>query len=364
VKWDIGFWTYDMYGNGEFLGLSPNGIGIGPDGSIYVTNTHIDNPDGHCVIKLDSSGNFLAKWGTQGSGYGEFDNPTGIAVASNGFIIVADTNNHRIQKLDSDGNIITSEWGVGGGDRDGEFKYPEGIAIGYDGSVFVADTWNHRIQKFDSSGNFIGQWGSYGIGDGQFNWSYSIAIGADGSLYVVDRGNHRIQRMIGEDTTQTLFQATLSINQAASSSQDYSTNIGALGVTAKLYLQTTLTNSLGQTLGQSSYPFYLFTGGTALFFNTDKKVYNPGETITITGRVENRAGTNATNLVLTLNSKYVGQGSQLLFTETFDLAAGSSHPFTISSTAGNAGMVILTGVVTKDTSTLVEIKDKFDVASP
>ena len=548
MKWDIGFWVYDMYG-GVFLGLYPNDLAIGPDGSIYVTNTHIDNPEGHCVIKLDSNGNFLAKWGTQGSGYGEFDDPTGIAVTSNGFIIVADSNNNRIQALDSDGFVITTEWGIGG-NREGEFQYPEGIATGADGSVYVVDAGNSRIQKFDSSGNFItkwgtpgtgnGQfyypegiavgpdssvyvasdwriqkfdnngnfitkWGSIGTGDGQFDWPFGIAVGPDGAVYVTDKNNHRIQKfgpngnfigrwgaygsgdgqfnrpsgiaagpdgsvyvtdesnnriqkfdrdgnfimkwgsegtedgqfrwplgvaigsggfvyvadtfneriqqfdssgtfvakwgnygtgdgqfilpsgialapdgsvyvtdyynhriqkMIGEDMIQTIYETTLSIYQTANSTQDYTANIGPLNVTAKFNLQTTLTNSLGQTITQSSYPFYMFLGNTVLLFNTDKKVYNPGETGTITGRVENRGTTDATNLVLTFQSKLVGQSSQLLYTDTFDLPAGGSHPFTLTTSAGVVGTVILKGAVSKNNSTLVEIKDQYEVVNP
>ena len=88
-----------------------------------------------------------------------FSYPGGVAVAPNSSIYVADTDNHRIQKFDNDGNFIM-KWGSEGS-GDGQFKYPYGIAIGPDGSVYVADYENNRIQKFDSNGNFITKWGSY-----------------------------------------------------------------------------------------------------------------------------------------------------------------------------------------------------------
>lgn len=340
----------------EYLYSSSKSVAVGPDGLIYVLVEPSIYPYGDYEIqKFDSYGYFLTRWMV--SPYSE-----GIAIGSEGFVYVVAPVWNLIQKFDMDGNYIMG-WGSYG-TGNGEFNSPQGISVGPDGFIYVVDTGNHRIQKFDSNGNFIAKWGSYGWQDGQFDQPLGIVVGSDGSVYVADTRNHRIQKMIGGDTTQTLFQATLSINQSASTNQDYSTNIGALGVTAKFYLQTTLTNSLGQTLGQSSYPFYLFTGGTALFFSTDKKVYKSGEIVTITGRVENRGTTDAANLVLTFQSKLVGQSSQSLYTDTFDLPAGGSHPFMSTTSAGAVGTVILTGTVGQNNSILVEIKDQYQVVNP
>ena len=85
-------------------------------------------------------------------------NPIGVAVDVSGNVYVADTGNHRIQKFDSEGNFLR-KWGTLGS-GDGQFGYPYGVAADGSGNVYVADTDSHRIQKFDSEGNFLTKWGT------------------------------------------------------------------------------------------------------------------------------------------------------------------------------------------------------------
>jgi hypothetical protein len=109
---------------------------------------YVADRDNHRIQKFDSDGKFITKWGTYGSEEGEFDSPTGIAVDSLGYVYVADRFNHRIQKFDSDGNFI-AKWGIKGNGH-GEFKSPSGVAVDSLGYVYVADRDNDRIQKFRS----------------------------------------------------------------------------------------------------------------------------------------------------------------------------------------------------------------------
>ena len=91
---------------------------------------------------------FITKWGSNLNGNGQFDSPLDVAIDSrNGDIYVVDTDNHRIQKFDSNGTFIT-KWGSNGA-WNGQFRYPDGIAIDSSGNVYVAEDGNNRIQKFN-----------------------------------------------------------------------------------------------------------------------------------------------------------------------------------------------------------------------
>ena len=80
---------------------------------------------------------------------------------------ITDTKNARVQKFDSNGTFLT-KWGSKG-TGDGQFQGPEGIDVDTSSNVYVADTKNARVQKFDSNGTFLTKWGTFGTEDGQFS---------------------------------------------------------------------------------------------------------------------------------------------------------------------------------------------------
>jgi len=205
----IATWGSYGTGNGQFSG--PRRVATDADGYIYVVDLDTGDYIGEAIYriqKFDSSGSFIATWGSYGTGNGQFDFPSGIAVDADGYVYVADTYNSRIQKFDSWGTFIT-KWGgtLPGycGTGNGQFCHPFGIAVDADGYVYVTDSWNHRIQKFDSSGTFVTKWGSLGSGEGQFAYPLGIAVDADGYVYVADTNNCRIQKFTSSGTFLTLW---------------------------------------------------------------------------------------------------------------------------------------------------------------
>ncbi|HUV87646.1 MAG TPA: hypothetical protein VMX79_11110 [bacterium] len=118
--------------------------------------------------------------------------PLKIAFALNGNVYVADSDNDRVQYFTPGGSFL-GKWGsLGSGD--GQFDDPSGVTYGPGGIVYVADARNHRVQYFTPVGSFLGKWGSLGTGNGQFNRPTAVRVTANGArVYVADYRNHRIQ---------------------------------------------------------------------------------------------------------------------------------------------------------------------------
>jgi DNA-binding beta-propeller fold protein YncE len=186
-------------GNGQFE--EPYGVAVDKDGNVYVADGNYSQTDGLVssrIQKFDSNGTFLLKWGSYGSGDGQFREPRGVAVDTAGNVYVADTHNYRIQKFATDGTFL--EWGRKGSE-DGQFDFPYDVAVDKDGNVYVADSIsNNRIQKFASDGTFLLKWGSHGSSDGMFNFPNGVAVDMLGNVYVADNLNSRIQKFDGAGT--------------------------------------------------------------------------------------------------------------------------------------------------------------------
>jgi DNA-binding beta-propeller fold protein YncE len=163
---------------------SPTGIAVDGNGNVLVADTNNGR-----IEKFSATGTFLAILGTKGTGHGQLRNPSGIAVDSTGNIYVADAFNHWVQKLAPEGTFI-AEWK---GPEPG-FYGPRRIAIGPDDSIHVVDQGHNRIAKFSSNGEVLATWGSKGTGDGQFDDPTSVAVdAATNKVYVADPRNKRIQ---------------------------------------------------------------------------------------------------------------------------------------------------------------------------
>lgn len=176
---------WGTFGSGDGQFNAPYAIAVDSSSNVYITDT-----TNFRIQKFDSSGTFITKWGYEGNF--SFLSPEGIAVDSSGNVYVTDSIINSVQKFDSNGNLIT-RWGATGSEN-GNFFGPIGIAIDSSNNIYVADAINNRIQKFDSSGTFITKWGTLGSEDGQFSSIKEIAVDSSGNIYVADQGNNRIQK--------------------------------------------------------------------------------------------------------------------------------------------------------------------------
>jgi DNA-binding beta-propeller fold protein YncE len=135
-------------GIGQFE--APNGITIDREGNIYVAEIGSK----HRVQKLGPDGKLIAEW--KGPDLG-FYGPRRIVIGPDDSVYVVDQGNTRIVKFSLDGRVLTV-WGSKG-TGDGQFDDPTSVAVDpTTNKIYVADPRNKRIQVFDSNGKFLAKW--------------------------------------------------------------------------------------------------------------------------------------------------------------------------------------------------------------
>jgi len=169
---------------GEGLFHRPHGLHIGPDGALYCT----DDGD-HTVRKCTPEGKVLLEIGIPGRPSGfmsgrPFNRCTHTALSPEGDIYVSDGyGNACVHRFSPAGRHLAS-WGECGSDP-GQFNVPHNICCDDQGWIYVADRENHRIQIFDGDGRYEAQWNNLHRPCGLF-----LEEGGRGACYVGELGPH------------------------------------------------------------------------------------------------------------------------------------------------------------------------------
>jgi len=208
--------------------LQPQSIAELPDGRLLVADT------GNHLLRVVSAGEVAAYSGMtlgedeSGSPIGAYydderetafyQQPSGLAVDVQGNVYVADTGNHAIRKITTDGKVTTLAGNGRIGNADGQgkeatFHSPSDVAVDSRGNVYVADTLNHTIRKITKDGAVVtltapservveyfpgavepaGDYADGALSLAKFNEPSGLALDAKDNLYVSDRGNQRIR---------------------------------------------------------------------------------------------------------------------------------------------------------------------------
>ncbi len=185
-------------------------------------NIFIADASNHRIRKVDTSGKITTEAGNGTPGFAgegllatnaELNFPSGVAVDASANLFIADTDNHRIRKVDA-GNIITTFAGTGtagfGGDTgpatSALLNFPTGVAFDRLGqNLYVADLSNNRVRRVNLLAQTITTLAGTGVsgfsGDSgpalsaQFNFPAAVTLDSSGNLFVADFSNQRIRRV-------------------------------------------------------------------------------------------------------------------------------------------------------------------------
>ena len=157
----------------------PYGIAFGRDGMWAVTDD-----SNHCVWIFDREDQLVRKFGSNGTGNGQFKRPLGVAFDDNNHLYVTDFSNHRVQKFDITGTYLFQFGSQGSGN--GQLYHPLGIIV-HDGRIYVAEHSNHRISVFQVDGQF-----SHTIVSGHLQYPWYIVVSSNDQLLVANYGHHYI----------------------------------------------------------------------------------------------------------------------------------------------------------------------------
>ena len=195
----------------------PNGLDIDVLGRLIVAEA-----GGNRIRRIEPNGQTSVVaggkrgWRDGKKSEAQFNGPYGVAARRDGIVLVADTGNHRIRAIASDGTVTTLAGDGTPGADDGEgtharFRSPFAIAVTALDEVIVADTGNHRLRLIDRDGKvstLAGDTAGYedgSLGAARFNGPADVAIDRFGHIYVADLRNNVVRLVKAQDgTVETL----------------------------------------------------------------------------------------------------------------------------------------------------------------
>ena len=123
----------------------------------------------------------------------------GIAVNTEGTMILVDNRGHCVYVFDKEGNCVRKI-------DNQQFKNPSGVSFLSDNEILIADQLNHRIQHINiQTGTVMKCFGKYGAGKGEFTNPLDVRLDDEGHIVVTEWGNHRIHVLSKEGQTISIF---------------------------------------------------------------------------------------------------------------------------------------------------------------
>ena len=191
----------------------PFGVAVDALGNLFIAdddNSRIRKVGTNGIITTVAGNGTLSYCGDGGAATNACLNwPAGVTVDAFGNLFIADEFNNRVRKVDTNGIITTVAGGGHNGLGDGDaatnasLDLPYGVAVDASGNLLIADSINHRIRKVDTNGiiTTVAGGGLSGLGDGSAATSAAlwlpdgVAADASGNLFIADEGANRIRKV-------------------------------------------------------------------------------------------------------------------------------------------------------------------------
>jgi O-antigen biosynthesis protein len=202
---------------------TPGGITIDRNGDLYLADANND-----VIVRADPirPNTLVPVVGTKGkTGFAGdnglalkalLDTPDGVCIAPDGDLVVADSHNDRIRRIDKPTRIITTVAGSGDNGYDGDEKLatdaalntPSAVACAPDGDIYIADTLNYRVRVVNARTGLIhtvagdgtpgdpNEVGDYGLATAaHLNMPADVQLAPNGDIYIADMHHNRIRRV-------------------------------------------------------------------------------------------------------------------------------------------------------------------------
>ena len=178
--------TYGHKGSGAGEFLHPHDVAIDPTGNILVADT-----GNHRVVKLNGKGAYLTEVGAFGWDDRQFNEPTGISTGTGLEIYVSDRENQRLALYSQHLKLISI---VGGRKVDGALAMGRvgSVATTPEGEIYVTDQDLDQVIQISTFSRTDRSFGGYGYGSGELRTPSAVDVDSEGRVFVCDTGNDRI----------------------------------------------------------------------------------------------------------------------------------------------------------------------------